>query len=108
MTNVECRRNDEGRIPKASEVAVRLFYYSFAGLFRHWSFACHAEAGRRRVLRHSHHLSHSPMTKSRLPSTAGTSLIMQPGSNSGKMLRFTNDGARILSRCGTPPPLLLM
>src|SRR6266571_7072104 len=56
----------------------------------------------------SHYLSHSPMTKSRLPSTAGTSLTMHPGRSSGRMLRFTNDGARIFKRYGTPPPLLLM
>src|SRR3954451_2065773 len=57
---------------------------------------------------HFHYLSHSPITKSRLPSTAGTSLIRQPGSSSGRILRFTNEGARIFSRYGTPPPLLLM
>jgi len=60
-----------------------------------------------KVRRHVH-LSHSPITKSRLPSTAGTSLTMQPGRSSGRMLRLTNDGARIFSRCATPPPLLLM
>src|SRR5207247_5726591 len=62
-------------------------------------------------LRHSSlpaHLSHSPITKSRLPSTAGTSLTRQPGRSSCRILRFTKDGARIFSRYGTPPPLLLM
>src|SRR5437773_2272593 len=54
------------------------------------------------------HRSHSPITKSKLPKIATTSLIMQPGSNSDRILRLTNDGARILSRCGTPPPRLLM
>ena len=29
------------------------------------------------------------MTKSRLPSTAGTSLTRQPGKSSGRILRFT-------------------
>jgi hypothetical protein len=57
---------------------------------------------------HSAHLSHSPITKSRLPSTAGTSLTKQPGKSSGRILRFTKDGARIFNRYGTPPPLLLM
>ena len=57
---------------------------------------------------HSGHLSHSPITKSRLPRTAGTSLTRQPGKSSGRMLRFTKDGARIFNRYGTPPPLLLM
>ena len=57
---------------------------------------------------HWPHLSHSPITKSRLPSTAGTSLTRQPGKSSGRILRFTKDGARIFNRYGTPPPLLLM
>ncbi len=57
---------------------------------------------------HVDHLSHSPITKSRLPSTAGTSLTRQPGKSSGRILRFTKDGARIFNRYGTPPPLLLI
>src|SRR5439155_226064 len=63
---------------------------------------------RQKCYRDYFHRSHSPITKSKLPKIATTSLIMQPGSNSGRMLRLTNDGARILSRCGTPPPRLLM
>src|SRR6266571_2389405 len=69
-------------------------------LVRHSSFGFHSSL--------SPYLSHSPMTKSRLPNTAGTSLTMQPGRSSGRMLRLTNDGARIFSRYGTPPPLLLI
>src|SRR6476469_5356367 len=99
MTNDECRRNDEARTTKYRgdalwSLAGSSFGFSSSLDIRHSSF--------------SHHLSHSPMTKSRLPSTAGTSLTMQPGSNSGRILRFANDGARIFSRYGTPPPLLLM
>src|SRR3954451_17640958 len=63
---------------------------------------------RKSIITSSNHLSHSPITKSRLPRTATTSLIEQPGKSSGRILRFTNDGARIFKRCGTPPPLLLM
>src|SRR6516225_10726038 len=44
------------------------------------------------------YLSDSPMTKSRLPSIATTSLIMWPGRILGRMLRLTKDGARIFSR----------
>src|SRR5689334_23062255 len=54
------------------------------------------------------HRSHSPMTKSRDPTIATVSLIMWPGSRCDRMLRFTNDGARIFRRCGVPPPRLLM
>src|ERR1700751_3201467 len=49
------------------------------------------------------YLSDSPMTKSKLPSIATTSLIMWPGRILGRMLRFTKEGARIFNRCGTPP-----
>src|SRR5689334_8953025 len=52
------------------------------------------------------HRSHSPITKSKEPKIATTSLTMCPGSSFGKMLKFTNEGARIFSRCGVPPPLL--
>src|SRR6185369_11714194 len=52
------------------------------------------------------HRSHSPMTKSKEPRMATTSLTMCPGRMCGRMLRFTNDGARILRRYGVPPPLL--
>src|SRR5712691_10810650 len=52
------------------------------------------------------HRSHSPMTKSIEPRMATTSLTMCPGKSRGKMLRFTNEGARIFSRWGVPPPLL--
>ena len=52
--------------------------------------------------------SHSPITKSREPRMATTSLIMWPGRIFGRMERFTKDGARIFSRCGVPPPLLAM
>src|SRR5437867_1103589 len=57
---------------------------------------------------HRIHRSHSPMTKSKEPRIATTSLIMWPGKSQGKMLRFTKDGARIFNRWGVPPPLLLM
>src|SRR6266581_5799221 len=97
MTNDECQMNDETRM------TIRCLDFSRGVL----SFAFPSSLGIRHLSLFNH-LSHSPMTKSRLPSTAGTSLTMQPGSNSGKMLRFTNDGARIFNRCGTPPPLLLM
>src|SRR5438876_10204909 len=50
--------------------------------------------------------SHSPMTKSSEPKMLTTSLIRLFGRSQGRMLRFTNDGARILRRCGVPPPLL--
>src|SRR6266542_5636855 len=99
MTNDECRRNDGARTTKYRGDVL----WSFAGS----SFGFSSSLD----IRHSscsHHLSHSPITKSRLPSTAGTSLTMQPGSSSGRILRFTNDGARIFNRYGTPPPLLLM
>ena len=36
------------------------------------------------------------------------SLIMWPGSRCDRMLRFTNDGERIFSRYGVPPPRLMM
>src|SRR5438093_5343660 len=52
--------------------------------------------------------SHSPITKSSEPKMLATSLIMLLGRSQGRMLRFTNDGARILRRCGVPPPLLWM
>src|SRR5688572_30457101 len=45
------------------------------------------------------HRSHSPITKSKEPRMATVSLIMCPGSKRDKMLRFTNEGARIFSRC---------
>src|SRR5215469_5746838 len=109
MTYVECRKNDppshsysvagEPRTTKCCGEALWTFCHSSFGLpssFGHSAFVV------------SHHLSHSPMTKSRLPKTAGTSLTMQPGRSAGRMLRFTNDGARIFNRYGTPPPLLLM
>src|ERR1035437_3408693 len=54
------------------------------------------------------HRSHSPMTKSKEPRTATMSLSMCPGNSQDRMLKFTNEGARIFSRCGVPPPLLLM
>ncbi len=54
------------------------------------------------------HRSHSPITKSSDPKIATVSLIMCPGSTFGRMLRFTNDGARIFIRYGVPPPRLLM
>src|SRR5207244_11100302 len=54
------------------------------------------------------HRSHSPMTKSNEPRMLTASLIMWPGKTAGNTLRFTNDGARIFSRCGVPPPLLWM
>src|SRR5262245_11157215 len=54
------------------------------------------------------HRSHSPITKSSEPRIAVTSLTIWPGSRCDRMLRLQNDGARILSRCGVPPPLLLM
>src|SRR6266403_318100 len=98
MTNDECRRNDETPMVKLRSFVRSYFRCMPSRSFRYSPF----------VLCHYHHLSHSPMTKSRLPSTAGTSLTMQPGSSSGRILRFTNDGARIFSRYGTPPPLLLM
>src|SRR5579859_1806023 len=44
------------------------------------------------------HRSHSPMTKSKEPRMATTSLTIWPGKICGRMLRFTNDGARIFSR----------
>src|SRR6266850_5354717 len=52
------------------------------------------------------HRSHSPITKSNDPRIATTSLTMWPGRILGKMLRFTNDGARIFNRWGVPPPRL--
>src|ERR1051325_3659541 len=99
MTNDECRKNDEAQMTNSACGALTSFRHSSFGFpssfdIRHLAFSLH--------------LSHSPMTKSRLPSTAGTSLTMQPGRSSGRMLRFTNDGARIFNRYGTPPPLLLM
>src|ERR1035438_1143613 len=54
------------------------------------------------------HRSHSPMTKSNEPRIATTSLSMCFGNNQERMLKFTNEGERIFSRCGVPPPLLLM
>ena len=54
------------------------------------------------------HRSHSPITKSNDPKIAVISLTMCPGNRCDKMLRFTNDGARIFIRYGVPPPLLLM
>src|ERR1043166_3408414 len=54
------------------------------------------------------HRSHSPITKSNEPRIATTSLTICPGTNFGKMLKLTNEGARIFSRCGVPPPLLWM
>src|SRR5439155_9133980 len=54
------------------------------------------------------HRSHSPITKSSEPRMLTASLIMCPGKTAGNTLRFTNDGARIFSRCGVPPPLLSM
>src|SRR6516162_3661080 len=44
------------------------------------------------------YLSDSPMTKSRLPSIATTSLIMWPGRILGRMLKFTKEVDPILSR----------
>ena len=44
------------------------------------------------------HRSHSPITKSTEPRIVTTSLIMWPGRIAGKMLRFTNEGARIFIR----------
>src|SRR2546428_795814 len=85
---------DEARIAKCRGKALWTFRHSSLG------FPSSFE------IRHSSlpaHLSHSPITKSRLPSTAGTSLTMQPGSSSGRILRFTNDGARIFSRGGGVP-----
>src|SRR5207247_7759289 len=93
MSNAECRTNAETQMTKRCGKTLLCFCPSSLEI-RHSSL--------------SHHLSHSPMTKSRLPSTAGTSLTMQPGKSSGRILRLTNDGARIFSRYGTPPPLLLM
>src|ERR1043165_95922 len=46
------------------------------------------------------HRSASPITKSNDPKIATTSLIMWPRNKYGSMLRFTNDGARILRRLG--------
>src|SRR5438094_10564809 len=95
----ECRKNDEARMTRCRGRPL--------WIFRHSSFGFHLSLG----IRHSSlspYLSHSPITKSRLPNTAGTSLTMQPGRSSGRILRFTNDGARIFNRYGTPPPLLLM
>jgi len=42
--------------------------------------------------------SHSPITKSKLPRMAGTSLSMWPGRILLRMLRFTNEGLRIFIR----------
>lgn len=50
--------------------------------------------------------SHSPITKSMLPRMLTTSLTKWPGMIFWQMLRFTNDGARIFNRYGTPPPRL--
>src|SRR4030095_3551961 len=97
MPNDEGGMNDEALMANV-RLPDRLFLCFVPSWLRHWTF----------VLRHSHHLSHSPITKSRLPSTAGTSLTRQPGKSSGRILRLTNDGARIFNRYGTPPPLLLM
>ena len=52
------------------------------------------------------HRSHSPITKSMLPRTAGTSLTVCPGKRVLRIPRLQKDGARILRRWGTPPPRL--
>src|SRR5205085_1707894 len=115
----ECRKNDEARMTRChpersaakSKQSVE-WLFGFATRFLDFArndghLVRHSSLG----IRHSSlspYLSHSPMTKSRLPNTAGTSLTMQFGRSSGRILRFTNDGARIFNRYGTPPPLLLM
>src|SRR5208282_2696681 len=65
-----------------------------------WNGQCHGKSGFYR--------SHSPITKSMLARMVTMSLIMWPLAMTGSACRFTNDGARIFSRCGVPPPLLTM
>jgi hypothetical protein len=60
------------------------------------------------IARPTPYRSHSPITKSSEPRIATTSLIMWPGRIFERIERLQKEGLRIFSRCGVPPPLLLM
>ena len=52
-----------------------------------------------------HQRSHSPITKSREPRIDTTSETIAPTHTLGRIERLQNEGARIFSLHGTPPPL---